>query len=185
MPAKNFNKGSPTCMGCAMLPCNACGQELPASDYNATMLRHHQEKTKHSPLICPGCQGRGCTARCATLVECQRCKKSLGVSKFNQNDWKNHQQGKLSLLVCHACREWEEAELKRLKLLVRDSKFHCKCAQNHGHAARCPLAPAYFGEVRWPGKDLGVSQAERDFLDSHKPEWWSRRLRQQMAKQKR
>ena len=73
--------------------------------------------------------------------------------------------------------EPEKKDIERARELqtkLKASRMRCKCGCLF-HKDRCPLVPVQFGERRWPGKDKGIGEDDRRFLDSlhPRPKWWS------------
>ena len=84
-------------------------------------------------------------------------------------------------LVCKECTQNEAKLVKELHMKLRKSKRQCNCFLPL-HKERCPLAPCYHGERRWPGSDGYISINDRDFLNSLKPppDWWKKALGQKI-----
>ena len=76
-------------------------------------------------------------------------------------------------MECNECVQRLAQRVKSLQKELRSSKVRCKCFCPI-HREKCPLAPVYHGQRRWPGCDVNVSAADRDFLNglNPQPEWW-------------
>ena len=76
-------------------------------------------------------------------------------------------------LVCKECTSRETNQLKELQMKLKMSQRRCNCHRPL-HDPRCPLAPCYHGERRWPGSDGYITIQERNFLDNLNPNppWW-------------
>ena len=73
-----------------------------------------------------------------------------------------------------------ERTARLLKTLEHKEAWRCKCKHIHKkqrayhalhyrlHAEHCPLYPSMAGEVRWDGKNLGVSLQDLIFLQERK-----------------
>ena len=76
-------------------------------------------------------------------------------------------------MECKECAQRVAQRVKGLQKELRSSKVRCKCFCPI-HREKCPLAPVYHGQRRWPGRDANASAADRDFLNglNPQPEWW-------------
>ena len=129
---------------------------------------------KNCKIVCQQCKSEGRSAYDTDAYTCQACCKSFGCKKFDQVMLHNFRYRERSKLVCLSCSSEALNKEKRIQKQFRHSKVFCTCFCPI-HAERCPLAPRYAGERRWPGCDDQIDSAERQFLDklNPRPAWWA------------
>lgn len=75
------------------------------------------------------------------------------IDSFMLNNFEHHHQPKL---VCKDCTRNEARLVKELHIKLTKSRRQCNCFLPV-HKERCPVAPCYHGERRWPGSDGYIS----------------------------
>ena len=156
------------------MSCFVCRKDWPTSEFKPANLKAHRDQNKKSPLVCRECEERGCTSRVPQLRKCSQCAVEYGIAKFDKKQWDNcSQRGEETKLVCLGCRQRDAQRLSRLHTVARKSSYRCTC-HKPVHDDKCPLKPVVYGELRWPGKDCGVSLDDKVFLDGRRPDWWIR-----------
>ena len=157
------------------LQCAACLVMYDKSSWSIHERKNHENQK--TSWVCRSCREKGYYPQNVQTYTCQRCKQQLGGKKFDSdmlNNFEHHHQPKL---VCKECTQNETKLVKELHMKLRKSKRQCNCFLPL-HKERCPLAPCYHGERRWPGSDGYISINDRDFLNSPKPppDWWKKAL---------
>ena len=111
------------------------------------------------------------------------CKKSWGYLKYDRHMRNNFKDHGRSRIVCTTCTKETDEKVKLLRKRFKLSKRWCKC-NCPIHQEKCPLAPVYYKEKRWPGSDIAtdgqmyITEADYRFLEALKPrpDWWSKAL---------
>ena len=103
------------------------------------------------------------------------CKSCFGNKRFDDQVLKHHKYHARDKLVCLECVKASAMKEQTFHSEFRKSKVYCKCMCPI-HQERCPLAPRFAGEKRWPGCDGVISAVDRKFLDELAPRsaWWSK-----------
>ena len=137
------------------------------------------ERKKHmnrdSTLVCKDCRSQGFLPRDLTTYTCRRCRRDLGVGKFDNGQIQNFKYHAYERLECTECSEQTTKILRELHKQMQGSNRICRC-QCRIHQNKCPLTPIIFGEKRWPGSDGAISADDRKFFDelNPQPRWWTR-----------
>ena len=172
---QNHNKrgAALTCKECkSKFKCRSCKKLFPPSEWTADQTRNH--KARGDNLVCASCRQDGCTPQDPDRYKCNRCKNEKGTRHFDKKQLKHFKYEERNKLICTACEKKDIERVRELQTKLKASRMRCKCGCLF-HKDRCPLVPVQFGERRWPGKDTGIGEDDRRFLDSlhPKPKWWS------------
>ena len=126
-------------------------------------------------MVCKSCREKGCHPQDTQMYTCQKCKQQLGAKKFDSKMLNHYNSRGTTKVQCNQCASEEANLLKELHLKLKKSTRHCKCYCPL-HKERCPLAPCYHGEKRWPGSDGYISFKECNFLNeiNPRPAWWNK-----------
>ena len=80
--------------------------------------------------------------------------------------------GRSSKLVCTDCREVHAEKDKHMQVALSHSDvWQCTCPGRakkrvHDHSyQRCRLYPGQAGQIRWPGGNYGISEADWKFVE--------------------
>ena len=154
------------CRDCELMQCIACTATFPQSCFTPNEINNHF--TRATPVVCPQCKNRGCTARCPHPVfhRCSGpCQKILGRAAYTSRAWSKMNTGKSYNIVCTSCRKDEAAHmqtrLQHLRQLMQTSKRRrcvCPAKKPHLHATRCPMYMTFAGEILYPGCDVMTAE---------------------------
>ena len=122
-----------------------------------------------------GLPRKGIHPRDLRTYKCQNCNIKFGAKKFHKVQLSNYRAKMIIKLNCLQCTQRIDARLIRLRTILKGSRRICKCGQRI-HKAKCPLTPVVYGEQRWPGSDVGITESDRSFLDKLRPcpPWWAK-----------
>ena len=147
--------------------CSACSQTKVRAEFTTNVLENAQ---RHLRLrVCKSCQDRGYSPKDTATYSCKNgCQ--YGHLKFAPWPLWNHKNNGAAL-ICRPCiqakKTLEHHDLKRAqdirKRLAAKDAWKCKCGAIIHHE-KCPLHPSKAGEVRWEGKNKGVTRDDLAFL---------------------
>ena len=161
-----FTADAKTCSACQNCLCEACGVSKPVAQFDENVLRHARTGQRRS--VCSSCQAIGVSPKDVTIYRCQGCG-DRGHPKFSTDTLRNARRpDRDDALVCDDCIVRRQRIQKVLR--ARDS-LTCTCpgpAKERRHLPsneKCTLNPRHFGNRRWPGQNLGVTQEDLHFLE--------------------
>ena len=151
----------------------ASGSARGQSVYDPLVLNNASRGRK---FVCVECMTHGLSPKDVNMYKCDECG-DRGHRKFVPEQLRQHKnsQGRKKM-VCTDC----TARHKQIEKVLRLPKaWKCKCP-GKGHErqhipdnVKCDLVPVQMGEKRWPGKNMGVTEADLDLVTRmrkrHKP----------------
>ena len=161
------------------LKCAACNVMYEKSYWSNTERKNHP-RTQATKLVCKSCRQNGYNPDDVKEYTCQVCNQQYGWKKFDSQMISHFKYNAQPKLQCKECVSQLTEKLKNLHSALKKSKRNCTCKCLF-HKEKCPLAPCYHGETRWPGSDGRITAEERQFLDklNPQPHWWAKAWGQQ------
>jgi len=154
------------CEDCkSKLRCAVCKVDQNAKAFTKDERDHHAKRG--TALVCKLCRGNGYSPHDLRSYLCSGCGKNGGARNFDAQNVDNHNR-RNDALVCLSCRDADNDREKRLQALL-NRKDAWKCLKKKGcglltHDQRCRLHPPIFGEMRWPGINVGITAEDNIFL---------------------
>ena len=98
------------------------------------------------------------------------CKNGCiyGERKFDKNALAHYKMTAKGTLTCASCAAKETQRYKDVSAkLKRKGAWKCTCKKEI-HQPMCQLHQRYAGEIRWEGKNVGVSKEDLEFMARYK-----------------
>ena len=117
-------------------------------------------------LICIECQDDGYHLQNFTKY---RCKNGCiyGERKFDKKALAQFKMTGKGTLTCASCAVEERQRYKKISAMLKTKgAWKCTCKKAI-HQPTCQLHQSYAGEIRWEGKNVGVTKEELEFMASY------------------
>ena len=167
--AKQFTGSADACVSCTAeqsgLKCASCQASKPKVSYDANILNNHLHHKRK--LLCIECQDNGYHLQNFTAYTCKNgCK--YGERKFDKAAFAQYKKTGKGPLTCASCAAKERQRYKDISAKLKtEGAWKCTCKKEL-HQPKCQLHQRYAGEIRWEGKNVGVTQKDLEFMAKYK-----------------
>ena len=162
------------CKDCqSKLRCAACEG---AFDEKWSLSERKNHRTLGTALVCKVCRQKGYHAHDVRSYTCTDCSGNFGGKHFDAKQFDNHNQrgGSLQCRNCTAgAKQRERQDVERERRIQdrlkkgRDGAgkpaWKCTCKKIN-HEEKCALFPTQHGVRKWPGKNVGITEDDIEFL---------------------